>query len=40
MDQAEIKKFLESFIPKRERTIVIVDFEYRLNMDKFRKIDV
>jgi len=26
MNQEEIKKFLESFSPKRERTIVIVDF--------------
>lgn len=33
MDQAEIKKFLESFIPKRERTIVIVDFG---NVEKWK----
>jgi uncharacterized LabA/DUF88 family protein len=33
MNQKEVKKFLESFIPKRERTIVIVDFG---NVEKWK----
>ncbi len=33
MNQDEIKKFLESFLPKRERTIVIVDFG---NVEKWK----
>ena len=33
MNQDEIKKFLESFIPKRERTIVMVDFG---NVEKWK----
>jgi len=33
MDQKEIKKFLDSFLPKRERTIVIVDFG---NVEKWK----
>jgi len=33
MDQKEIKKFLDSFIPKRERTIAIVDFG---NVEKWK----
>jgi len=33
MNQDEIKKFLESFIPKRERTIVVVDFG---NVEKWK----
>lgn len=33
MDQNEIRHFLESFLPKRERTIVIVDFA---NVEKWK----
>ena len=33
MNRDEIKKFLESFIPKRERTIVIIDFG---NVEKWK----
>lgn len=33
MNQDEIKKFLKSFLPKRERTIVIVDFG---NVEKWK----
>ena len=33
MNQDEIKKFLEAFIPKRERTIVVVDFG---NVEKWK----
>ncbi|MDD5676300.1 MAG: NYN domain-containing protein [Chitinivibrionales bacterium] len=33
MNKEEIKKFLDSFIPKRERTIVIVDFG---NVEKWK----
>mgnify|MGYP001580653737 FL=1 len=33
MDQEEIKKFLESFVIKRERTIVIIDFG---NVEKWK----